>query len=140
MLLSPKNRKFKKECKFKKGKIRDITYKGAFLDKGSYGLKAMSSGRITSAQLEAVRVSIKRALKKDGKIFIRIFPHKPITKKPAEVRMGGGKGSVDHWVSIIQPGRILFEIEGVTEEIAKSAFEAADFKLQIKTKFVRRII
>jgi large subunit ribosomal protein L16 len=140
MLLSPKNRKFRKDRKGGKGKIATITYTGCNLDKGNYGLKSLSPGRVTAAQIDAVRVVLRRAMKKEGKIFIRIFPFTPITKKPAEVRMGGGKGSPEYWVAKVEPGRIMFEIDGVTEEIAKEAMRLAAFKLSLETKFVKRII
>jgi large subunit ribosomal protein L16 len=139
-LLQPSSRKFRKDRKGNKGKIRNITYSGATLDKGIFGLKALEPGRITAAQIESLRVIIKRALKKEGKIFVRIFPHKPITKKPAEVRMGNGKGNLEYWVAIVEPGRILFELDSVSEELAKKAFDLVSYKLNIKTSFIRRII
>jgi len=140
MLLQPKNRKFRKDRKGKQGRVPKITYSGYMIDKGMFGLKAMSPGRVTAAQINAMRVVMKRVVKKDGKIYIRIFPDKPITQKPAEVRMGGGKGSPEYWVALVEPGRIMFEIDGVSEELAREAMRLAAFKTSLKTKFVRRIL
>lgn len=140
MLMCPKGSKFRKTCKGNKGKVRKITYSGCYMDKGTFGLKALSPGRVTAAQIEAMRVVIKRTMKKEGKFFIRIFPHKSLTKKPAEVRMGKGKGNPEIWVSLVEPGRILFELEGVSEEVAKEAFRLAAGKINIETKFIRRIL
>ncbi len=103
---------------------------------GEYGLKAVESAWITANQIEAARMTITRYLKKGGKLWIRIFPDKPVTKKPAETRMGKGKGNVDHWVAVVKPGRIIFELAGVPEEAAREAFRRASFKLPIKTRFV----
>lgn len=140
MLMQPKNRKFRKDRKGKQGKVPKIASRGYMLDNGTFGLKAMSPGRVTAAQINAMRVVIKRVVKKEGKIYIRIFPDKPITQKPAEVRMGGGKGSLEYWAALVEPGRIMFEIDGVSEEVAKEAMRLASFKTSLKTKFVRRIL
>ena len=140
MLLAPSGRKFRKDRKGNKGKIPKITYTGIALDKGSFGLRALTPGRVTAAQMDAIRVVLRRAMRKEGKIFFRIFPHKPITKKAAEVRMGNGKGNVEFWVALVSPGRILFEVDGVSEEVARKAFDLVTYKLHIKTSFVRRII
>ncbi|QJC31292.1 50S ribosomal protein L16 [Enterobacteriaceae endosymbiont of Macroplea mutica] len=132
-MLQPKRTKFRK---IQKGRNRGtITMNIAF---GLYALKAISRGRITSKQIESARRAISRAVKRQGKIWIRIFPDKPITKKPLEVRMGKGKGNVEYWVSLIQPGRILYEIDGVTEEIARDAFRLGTAKLPVKTVFLNK--
>lgn len=138
--MSPKGSKFRKDRKGRKGKIPSITYSGYSLDKGEFALKALSAGRVTAAQLEAIRVVIRRTLKKQGKIFFRVFPFKSITQKPAEVRMGSGKGNPEYWTALVEPGRILFELDGISEEIAKEACRQAAFKVSITTKFVRRLI
>ncbi|QJC30879.1 50S ribosomal protein L16 [Enterobacteriaceae endosymbiont of Macroplea appendiculata] len=132
-MLQPKRTKFRK---MQKGRNRGtITMHIAF---GLYALKAISRGRITSKQIESARRAISRAIKRQGKIWIRVFPDKPITKKPLEVRMGKGKGNVEYWVSLIQPGRILYEIDGVTEEIARNAFRLGTAKLPVKTIFLNK--
>ena len=134
-MLSPKKTKFRKQFK---GRIHGNA-KGNFnLNYGSFGLKALEPGWITARQIEASRIVISRIVRKVGKMWIRIFPDKPITTKPAETRMGKGKGSLDHWVSVVKPGRILFEIEGVDRDMAEEAFRNAGHKLPIKTKLVER--
>lgn len=115
-----------------------MAYRGHTLAFGSYGLKATECGRVSSRQIEAARVALIRHVKRGGKLWIRIFPDKPITKKPAETRMGKGKGAPEFWVAVIKPGRILYEIEGVTEAVARDAFRLASHKLPIKTTFVMR--
>lgn len=135
-MMQPKRTKFRKQHK---GRIHGHAKGGASLNFGSYGLKAMEPERITARQIEASRRAITRHVKRVGRLWIRIFPDVPVTAKPAEVRMGKGKGSVDRWVAKVKPGRILFEIDGVPEELARVAFERAAAKLPIKTKFVSRI-
>ena len=134
-MLAPKKIKHRKQ---QKGRMRGTSYRGSKLDFGSYGLKAAECGRITSRQIEAARVALIRHVKRGGKLWIRIFPDKPITKKPAETRMGKGKGSPEYWVAVIKPGMMLYEIEGVDEAIAKEAFRLAAHKLPFKTTFVTR--
>lgn len=135
-MLSPKKTKYRKQHK---GRIHGNTKGGATLNFGSYGLKALQPERITARQIEASRRTITRHMKRVGRLWIRIFPDLPVTAKPAEVRMGKGKGSVEYWAARVAPGRILFELDGVTEEVARGAFERAAAKLPIKTKFVKRI-
>ncbi len=118
--------------------MRGKAQSGNYVAFGEFGIKAVQSGWITSRQIESARVAITRHVKKGGKLFIRIFPDKPITKKPAETRMGKGKGSPEFWVAVVKPGRILYEIEGVSKEVAKEAFRRASHKLPVKTKFVTR--
>ena len=127
-----------KHRKWQKGRSKGRETRGTELVFGSYGLKSLGSGRISSRQIEAARRTIIRYLKKGGKLWVRIFPQKPITKKGTEVPMGGGKGSVDHYVFPIKPGRIIFELEGIKEEMAREAFRRAGDKLPIKTKFIKR--
>ncbi|MGQ9745177.1 MAG: 50S ribosomal protein L16 [Dissulfurimicrobium sp.] len=134
-MLSPKKTKYRKQ---QKGRIRGLAYKGATLAFGDYGLKAIGSGWITAQQIEAARIAINRFVRRRGKVWIRVFPDKPITKKPAETRMGGGKGSVELWVAPVRAGRILYEMEGVDEASAREAFRLAAHKLSIPTKFVSR--
>ena len=134
-MLMPKRVKHRKQ---QRGRRSGPAKGGTNLDFGEYGLKAMQDGWITARQLEAARVAITRHIKRGGKVFIRVFPDKPITKKPAEVRMGKGKGAPEAWVAVIKPGRIMFEVEGVTEELAREAISRAGYKLPIKTKFVMR--
>ncbi len=134
-MLQPKRTKFRKMMK---GRNRGLAVRGSKVNFGEYGLKAVGRGRITARQIEAARRAMTRAIKRDGKIWIRIFPDKPITEKPLEVRQGKGKGNVEYWVAQIQPGRILYEMEGVSEEIARAAFDLAAAKLPIKTTFVTR--
>ena len=136
-MLLPKRTKFRKQFK---GRNRGNANVGNKVSFGEYGLKATGRGRITSRQIEAARRTITRKVKRGAKIWIRIFPDKPITKKPLEVRQGKGKGSVEYWVALVQPGRMLYEIEGVPEELAREAFELAAAKLPIKTKFVERTL
>jgi len=134
-MLAPKKIKHRKQ---QKGRMRGIAYRGSNLDFGSYALKAAQCGRLTSRQIEAARVALIRHVKRGGKLWIRIFPDKPITTKPAETRMGKGKGSPEYWVAVIKPGRILYEMEGVSEDVAREAFRLAAHKLPIKTTFVMR--
>ena len=136
-MLQPKRTKFRKQHK---GRNRGIATSGNKVSFGEYGLKALGLGSITSRQIEAARRSINRYIKRSGKMWIRIFPDKPITKKPLEVRMGSGKGNVEYWVALIQPGRMLFELEGVPIDDAKAAFRLAASKLPIKTEFVERVV
>lgn len=134
-MLMPKRVKHRKQMRGR----RSGAAKGGFnVDFGEYGLKAMQDGWITSRQIEATRIAITRHLRRGGKVWIRVFPDKPITKKPAEVRMGKGKGAPEEWVAVIKPGRIMFEVEGVPEELAREAIKLAGYKLPIKTKFVKR--
>jgi large subunit ribosomal protein L16 len=121
-----------------KGRMRGKATRGANLDFGDFGLKALEAGWITDRQIEAARIAMTRHVKRGGKIWIRIFPDKPITKKPAETRMGSGKGAPDHWVAVVKPGRVMYEIQGVDEALAREAFRLAAQKLPIKTKFVSR--
>ncbi|MEM9102713.1 MAG: 50S ribosomal protein L16 [Pseudomonadota bacterium] len=135
-MLQPKRTKFRKQHKMRNRGISTAS-KVSF---GEFGLKATGRGRITARQIEAARRAMTRAVKRTGKIYIRIFPDKPITKKPLEVRMGKGKGGVEYWVAQIQPGRMLYEMEGVSEELAREAFSLAAAKLPIKTTFVIRTV
>lgn len=121
-----------------KGRMRGKATRGENLDFGDYGLKALEAGWITDRQIEAARIAMTRHVKRGGKIWIRMFPDKPITKKPAETRMGSGKGAPDHWVAVVKPGRVMYEIQGVDEALAREAFKLAAQKLPIKTKFVSR--
>ncbi len=134
-MLVPKRTKFRKAFK---GRIHGLTKGAATLDFGSYGLKALEPERVTARQIEAARRAISRAMKRQGKMWIRIFPDVPVSKKPPEVRQGKGKGSVEYWVCRVKPGRVMFEIDGVSEETAREAFELAAAKLPIKTKFIMR--
>ena len=134
-MLAPKKVKYRK---VQKGNMKGLSNRSNFVAYGTYGLKALEPGRITSRQIEATRISISRRVRKIGRMWIRIFPDKPITKKPAETRMGKGKGGDEYWVSVVKPGRILFEIDGVTEEEAAQAFRDAGHKLPMKTKIVQR--
>ncbi|MEP7321054.1 MAG: 50S ribosomal protein L16 [Saprospiraceae bacterium] len=134
-MLQPKRQKYRKQ---QKGRNRGIATKGSLLSFGSFGLKSMELGRITNRQLEAARIAMTREIKREGQVWIRIFPDKPITHKPAEVRMGKGKGAVEYFVALVQPGRILFEMEGTTLEAATKALNMAAQKLPIKTKIVVR--
>jgi large subunit ribosomal protein L16 len=135
-MLSPKRTKFRK---FHKGRIKGEAKGGTSLNFGAYGLKAMEPERITARQIESARRSITRYMKRQGRLWIRIFPDVAVSKKPAEVRMGSGKGSPEYWVAKVKPGRIMFELDGVSEDVARGAFELAAAKLPIKTKFVARI-
>ena len=133
----PKNRKFRKDFK---GRNRGLALRGNKVSFGEFGLKATDHGRITARQLEAARRAIARHVKRGGKIIIRIFPDKPISKKPLEVRQGKGKGNVEYWVALVQPGRVMFEIEGVPAELAREACARASAKLSVKTVFVQRSV
>lgn len=135
-MLQPKRTKFRK---MQKGRNRGFAV-GQSVSFGSFGLKAVCRGRITARQIEAARRAMTRAIKRQGNIWIRIFPDKPITQKPLEVRMGKGKGNVEYWVAQIQPGKVLYEMDGVSETIARSAFELAAAKLPIKTTFVSKTV
>ncbi|MCK5190926.1 MAG: 50S ribosomal protein L16 [Methylococcales bacterium] len=136
-MLQPKRTKFRKQ---QKGRNNGVAVRGSSVSFGEYGLKSTSRGRITARQIEAARRSISRHVKRTGKMWIRIFPDKPITKKPLEVRMGKGKGSVEFWVAQVKPGTMLYEIQGVPEQLAREAFTLAAAKLPIKTTFVARTI
>ena len=134
-MLQPKRTKFRKQMK---GRNRGLAQRGSTIAFSTYGLKATGRGRMTARQIEAARRAMTRHIKRGGKIWIRVFPDKPITKKPLEVRQGKGKGNVEYWVCQIQPGRVLYEMEGVTEEIAREAFRLAARKLPFSTAFVER--
>ena len=134
-MLMPKRVKYRKQ---QRGNRRGATKGGAKVDFGEFGLKAMQDGWITARQIEAARIALTRHIKRGGKIWIRVFPDKPITKKPAETRMGKGKGAPEAWVAVVKPGRIMFEIEGVPEELAREAVRLAGHKIPIATKFVKR--
>jgi large subunit ribosomal protein L16 len=134
-MLQPKRTKFRKMMK---GRIKGNAARGSQVDFGSFGLKTMDEGFITSRQIEAARIAVTRYMKREGKVWIRIFPDKPITSKPAEVRMGKGKGAPSHWVAVVKPGRIMFEADGVPLEVAREAMRLAAQKLPVKTKFVVR--
>ena len=136
-MLQPKRMKFRKMMK---GRNRGLAHRGSKISFGEYGLKATGRGRITARQIEAGRRAITRHVKRGDKIWIRVFPDKPISKKPLEVRMGKGKGSVEYWVAQIQPGRVLYEIEGVSEELAREAFELAAQKMPLSTTFAKRTV
>jgi large subunit ribosomal protein L16 len=134
-MLSPKRVKFRKMFK---GRTRGVAQRGAEISFGTYGLQAMEPGWITNRQIEAARVALTRHIKRGGKVWIRIFPDKPITKKPAETRMGKGKGSPEGWVAVVKPGRVMFELEGIPKDIAQKAMGLAAAKMPIRTKFVMR--
>jgi len=134
-MLQPKRTKFRKQ---QKGKNRGLAHRGSTVSFGQFALKAVEHGRLTARQIEAARRAISRAIKRGGKIWIRVFPDKPITQKPLEVRQGSGKGNVEYWVAQIQPGRILFEMEGVPKELAQQAFQLAEAKLPFKVTFAER--
>jgi large subunit ribosomal protein L16 len=136
-MLSPKRTKFRKAHK---GRIKGLSKGGTQLNFGAYGLKAMEPERVTARQIEAARRALTRHMKRQGRVWIRIFPDVPVSSKPAEVRMGSGKGSPEFWVVRIKPGRILFEIDGVPEDLARRAFELAAAKLPIKTRFIARMM
>lgn len=136
-MLQPKRTKFRKQSK---GRNRGLATVGNKVSFGDYGLKATTRGRITARQIEAARRTITRHIKRGGKLWIRIFPDKPITKKPLEVRQGKGKGNVEYWVAQIQPGKVLYEIEGIPENLAREAFMLAAAKLPVKTTFVNRTV
>jgi large subunit ribosomal protein L16 len=134
-MLQPKRTKFRKA---QKGRNRGLAHRGSQIAFGDFGLKTMQPGWLTSRQIEASRIAVTRYMKRQGKVWIRIFPDKPVTKKPAEVRMGKGKGAPDHWVAVVRPGRILFECEGVDRASAQEAMRLAAQKLPVKCKFVVR--
>lgn len=134
-MLMPKKVKYRKQ---QKGKRRGKAWRGSEVTFGEYGLKAMEAGWISERQIEAGRVAITRFVKRGGKIWIRIFPDKPVTKKPAETRMGKGKGAPEGWVAVVRPGKIIYEMEGVAEDMAQEAMRLAGHKLCVKTKFVKR--
>ena len=136
-MLQPNKTKYRKQ---QKGRNRGLAVNGNKVSFGEFGLKATTRGRITSRQIEAARRAMTRYVKRRGKIWIRIFPDKPITKKPLEVRQGKGKGNVEYWVALIKPGKMLYEIEGVSEDIAREAFKLAGSKLPIRTTFISRVI
>ena len=134
-MLMPKRVKYRKQMR---GRMKGLARRGANVQFGEFGLQALDPAWITSRQIEACRRTIVRHIKRRGKVWIRIFPDKPVTAKPAETRMGKGKGSVDHWVAVVKPGRVLFEMAGVPEEVAREALELAAYKLPIHTKFIKR--
>jgi large subunit ribosomal protein L16 len=134
-MLAPKRVKFRKQ---QKGRMRGMATRGSTVAFGDWGLQTTEPGWITNRQIEAARVALTRHIKRGGKVWIRIFPDKPVTKKPAETRMGKGKGNPELWVAVVKPGRVMFELEGVTQEIAKRAFDLAAAKLPVKCKIVKR--
>ena len=134
-MLQPKRTKHRKA---QKGRIRNVAKRGTTLSFGTFGLKAMEPIWLTNRQIEAARQAMTRAMKREGNVWIRVFPDKPITRKPAEVRMGKGKGNPEYWAAVVEPGRIIFEADGVTAQVAKEAMELAAAKLPIKTKFIIR--
>jgi large subunit ribosomal protein L16 len=136
-MLQPKRTKFRKQ---QKGRNRGLAFSGSTVSFGDFGLKSTGRGRLTARQIEAARRTITRHIKRGGKLWIRVFPDKPVSKKPLEVRMGKGKGNVEYWVAQIQPGRMLYEIEGIPEELAREAFALASAKLPIPTTFVKRTV
>lgn len=131
----PKKVKYRKQ---QRGKRRGLAHRGSELSFGSFGLKALGRGWVSTRQIEAARIAMTRFIKRGGKIWIRVFPDKPISKKPAETRMGSGKGAPEDWVAVIKPGRVIYEMEGVAEDVAKEAFRLAAHKLSIQTKFIKR--
>ena len=135
MPVMPKRTKYRK-CQ--KGRNRGKASRGNVVNEGEYGLQALEAGLITANQIEAARIAMTRYIKRGGKVWIKIFPNKPISKKPADTRMGKGKGATEYWVAVVKPGRVLFEIAGVTEDIAREALRLAMYKLPIKAKFVQR--
>lgn len=134
-MLSPSKTKYRKQ---QKGRIRGCATRGCTLSFGDFGLKALAGGKISAQQIEAGRIAITRAVKRKGKMWIRVFPDKPITKKPAETRMGSGKGSVEFWAAVVKPGKIIYEMEGVEESLAREALTRASYKLSVPTKIVAR--
>lgn len=134
-MLQPKKTKFRKQ---QKGRNKGIAHRGSQISFGSFGIKSLMSGRLTSRQIEAARIAVTRFMKREGQVWIRVFPDKPITSKPAEVRMGKGKGALSHYVAPVKPGTIMFEIEGVSIDVAKEALRLAAQKLPVTTKFVVR--
>ena len=137
MPLMPKRSKFRKQ---QKGRNRGKATRGNVVNEGEYGLQATTAGWIKSNQIEAARIAMTRYIKRGGKVWIKIFPDKPVTKKPAETRMGKGKGAPEYWVAVVKPGRVMFEIEGVSEEVAREALRLAAQKLPVQTKFIKREI
>lgn len=133
-MLMPKRVKHRKEHR---GRMKGMAKGGSKLSFGEYGLQAVEPGWVTSKQIEAARIALTRYIKRGGKVWINIFPHKPVTKKPAETRMGSGKGVPEHWVAVVKPGKIVFELAGVSDEIAQEAMRLASHKLAIKTKFIK---
>jgi large subunit ribosomal protein L16 len=136
-MLSPKKVKYRKK---QKGKMRGLARRGGQLNFGEFGLQAVECGTISNKQIEAARIAMTRHVKRGGKLWIRIFPDKPFTKKPAEVRMGKGKGAPEGWVAVVRPGRVLYEMAGIPRELAKEALRLASHKLSVKTKFVERSV
>ena len=136
-MLLPNRVKYRKT---QRGRVRGKAYRGSTVTFGSFALKTLEGGWLTNRQIEAARIAINRFLKREGKMWIRIFPDKPVSKKPAETRMGKGKGAPEYWVAVIQPGKIMFEVDGVTPAVAEEAFRLASHKLPIKTKFVKRLM
>jgi large subunit ribosomal protein L16 len=134
-MLSPKRTKYRK---MQKGDLRGLSMRGSDVSFGDYALQTLDPGRLTSRQIEAARMAITRHVKRAGKLWIRVFPHRPVTKKPLEVRMGGGKGAVEFWAADVLPGRVLYEISGVPEDVAREAFRLASHKLPVATKFLIR--
>ena len=134
-MLAPKRIKFRKQFK---GKTRGLAYRGSSVSFGEFGLVSLEPGWVSNRQIEASRVAMTREMKRGGKVWIRIFPDKPITKKPAETRMGKGKGNPEGWVAVVKPGRVLFEIEGISQDLAKKALALASAKLPVRTRFVKR--
>ena len=135
MPVMPKRTKYRK---MQKGRNRGRATRGTVVNEGEFGLQALEAGLITANQIEAARVALTRYIKRGGKVWIKLFPNKPITKKPAETRMGKGKGAVEYWVAAVKPGRVMFEIAGVSEEVAREALRLASHKLPVKTKFLTR--
>lgn len=134
-MLMPKKVKFRKQ---QRGKRRGLATRGAELSFGNYGLQSQECGWLSTREIEAARIAMTRFIKRGGKIWIRVFPDKPVTKKPAETRMGSGKGAPEDWVCVIKPGRVLYEMEGVTEAVAREAFRLASHKISLSTKFIKR--
>lgn len=136
-MLFPKRIKYRRS---QRGRMKGIAISGSTFNFGEYGLKSLECGWVTDRQIESGRVAISRSLKKGGKLWVKIFPDKPVSRKPAETRMGGGKPGPEFWVAVVKPGRILFELGGVTEEVAKASLRLASYKLSVKTKFVKRTV
>ncbi len=134
-MLSPKKVKYRKQ---QRGRMKGISYRGSDITFGEFGLQAAECGTLSARQIEAARIAMTRYVKRGGKIWVRIFPDKPITKKPAEVRMGKGKGAPEGWVAVVRPGKILYEMTGISKEIAREALRLASHKLSVKTRFVHR--
>lgn len=134
-MLSPKRVKFRK---VQKGRTNGLAYRGSDVSFGDYGLQAVTAGWLTSRQIEAARIALSRHIKRGGKIWIRVFPDKPVTKKAAETRMGTGKGNPEYWVAVVTPGRVMYELEGVTEEVAREALRLAGHKLPVETRVIKR--